>query len=212
MIRIDNLAYYHPKEDVPIIDGLCLELVAGSCVGLTGRSGIGKTTIAKLIAGHLKPAKGMVTVKGRWHHQPSRKIFLMNQADDLFPWQDVRTQIAFALDQPDPQRVDELIDLVQLNGAEHRFPKELSGGMKKRLSLARALAVAPELLILDEAFGSVDIELKAHLYKVLKECQARTEITTLIITHDQADILNLADREIRLASSKPTRIVDDLRL
>lgn len=210
MIEIENITFRHQADDLPIVNNLRFQIERGSCLGLTGESGIGKSTIAGLIAGHLKPASGQVVINGLCHDKPSRKIFLMSQTDDLFPWQKVLAQITFAQKIPNEERSLELLSLVKLNGVEDKYPRELSGGMKKRLSLARALAIEPDLLILDEAFSSLNIELKKELYQDLLICLKKLGTTTLIITHDQADIKNLANREIQLAPCKPTHILKDL--
>jgi NitT/TauT family transport system ATP-binding protein len=131
---------------------------------------------------------------------------MIHQEPDLFPWQKVAKQVAFAMAEPDKRKAAELLSLVKLRGFENFYPGQLSGGMKKRLALARALAVDPELLILDESFSSLDSDLKNELYRDLRLIWQKTGTTILLITHQANDLANLAHREIRLSAAKPTRI------
>jgi len=165
--------------------------------------------LAYIAAGHIPPASGRIIVDGKDRTgRQSREVFLIHQESDLFPWQKVRRQISFAMGQKDEKRVASLIDLVRLSGFEGYFPNQLSGGMKKRLAIARALAVNPKLLILDEAFSSLDSNLKMDLYSDLKRIWEITGTTILLITHDYKDLENLANREIKLTDHKPTKILE----
>jgi ABC-type nitrate/sulfonate/bicarbonate transport system ATPase subunit len=139
--------------------------------------------------------------------KPNREVFLIHQESDLFPWQKVKKQISFALRSKDDNSVKDLIGLVKLSGYENYYPSQLSGGMKKRLAIARALAINPKLLILDESFGSLDSNLKIELYRDLSDIWQQTKTTILLITHDSKDLENLAQREIKLTSHKPTKIL-----
>lgn len=208
MITFDHISHrYQGQTDGLILDDVSFTINRGECVGLTGPSGCGKSTLAHIGAGYIRPEQGRVLVDGHdLTHRPGRNVFLIHQENDLFPWQNVARQIMFALAKPDPARVAELIALVQLTGSEHLYPRQLSGGMKKRLALARALAVNPRLLILDESFSSLDSNLKMELYRDLRQIWQKTRTTILLITHDSRDLENLTNREIRLTASKPTRI------
>ena len=190
-----------------ILDDISFEIRQGECLGLTGPSGCGKSTLAHIGAGHIKPKGGKVQVDGRdVTFKPNRDVFLIHQEADLFPWQRVNKQISFAMQKADPQRVSELIAMVKLAGCENMYPHQLSGGMKKRLALARALAVNPKLLILDESFSSLDSQLKNELYEDLRQIWEKVGTTILLITHDSRDLENLAHREIKLSKEKPTKI------
>jgi len=184
-----------------------LTIGQGECVGLTGPSGCGKSTLAQIGAGFLKPNRGRVLVEGEdVTGRPSRKVALIHQESDLFPWLRVEKQIQFAQKNPDRRRVRELLELVQLRGFERHFPYQLSGGMKKRLALARGLAMDPRLIILDESFSSLDTALKVELFGDLRRIWEQTKMTILLITHDPQDLENLVHREVRLTSTRPTRI------
>jgi len=215
MITFDRISHRYPgKDGKPVLENISFSIERGECVGLTGPSGCGKSTLAHIAAGFILPEQGRVLVEGiDLTGRPNRNVFMIHQESDLFPWQRVRKQIAFAMEKPDDQKVKELISLVKLNGFSHYFPGQLSGGMKKRLALARALAVNPKLLILDESFSSLDSNLKLELYQDLRKIWQQTRTTILLITHDSRDLENLAHREIRLSTDKPTRIerILDLR-
>ena len=208
IITFEHISHRYPgKSSDNIIEDISFTIYKGECVGLTGPSGCGKSTLAHIGAGYIRPTEGRVLVNGQdITNRPNRNVFLIHQEADLFPWQRVNKQISFAMKKPDPQKVTELISLVKLAGSENLFPNQLSGGMKKRLALARALAVNPKLLILDESFSSLDSNLKVELYKDLREIWQQTGTTILLITHDSRDLENLANREIKLTASKPTRI------
>jgi len=208
MIEFRNICHrYHGQEGALILRDISFTIAPGECVGLTGPSGCGKSTLAHIGAGHIAPVSGQVVVDGvDLTSRPSRQVFLIHQEPDLFPWQKVRRQVEFAMGKAEQGRVAELLALVKLSGFEEYYPRQLSGGMKKRLALARALAVNPRLLVLDESFSSLDFNLKGELYEDLRRIWRETGATILLITHDSRDLENLAHREIRLSSEKPTTI------
>ena len=208
MIEFQNISHRYPGSDGDLLlREISFAIAPGECVGLTGPSGCGKSTLAHIAAGHIAPAGGRVLVDGvDLTSRPSRKVFLIHQEPDLFPWQKVCKQVEFAMGKAEPGRVAELLALVRLSGFENYYPRQLSGGMKKRLALARALAVNPRLLVLDESFSSLDSNLKVELYEDLRRVWRETSATILLITHDSRDLENLAHREIRLSADRPTTI------
>jgi ABC-type nitrate/sulfonate/bicarbonate transport system ATPase subunit len=210
MIQFKNISHnYGLNSEALVLKNVSFSIEDGECVGLTGPSGSGKSTLAYIAAGHIPPASGRIIVDGKDRTgRQSREVFLIHQESDLFPWQKVKRQISFAMGRKDEKRVASLINLVKLSGFEGYFPNQLSGGMKKRLAIARALAVNPKLLILDEAFSSLDSNLKMDLYSDLKRIWEITGTTILLITHDYKDLENLANREIKLTDHKPTKILE----
>lgn len=197
-VRAENISFSF-KDGAPLLRNFSLNLQRGHCGGITGPSGCGKSTLALILAGHLRPQSGSVWIDGSdVTARPGRDVFLVAQDSDLFPWQTVEAQIAFGMKSPDPQRVRELIEMTKLKGFEKFYPRQLSGGMKKRLSIARALAVDPKLLIFDESFSALDFDLRQALFADLKEIWKRTQTTILLITHDPRDLHQIAQSEIRL--------------
>jgi NitT/TauT family transport system ATP-binding protein len=169
---------------------------------VVGPSGCGKTTLLRAIAGLDDPDAGSILVGGDPVTGPGLDRGMVFQEYALFPWRTVRGNVRFGLDRPAcdcadcETRVRELIDLVGLDGFEDAYPKELSGGMKQRVGIARALAVDPEILLMDEPFASVDARTRDHLHAELLDIWARTEQTVVFVTHDIDEAVTLADRVV----------------
>lgn len=198
MIDVKDICFSYGSHR--ILSQVSLSIGNGECVGLCGPSGCGKSTLAKIIAGHLAPSRGRILVDGvDVTGRPGRKVMLVHQESDLFPWLSVSRQIRFAMVQRNATRVSDLIRAVHLDGFESHYPSQLSGGMQKRLALVRALAANPTLLILDETFSSLDLKLKRELFAELKGLWNAERCAILLITHDVNDIEEMADRTFRLA-------------
>jgi NitT/TauT family transport system ATP-binding protein len=169
---------------------------------VVGPSGCGKTTLLRAIAGLDDPDGGTILVGGDPVTGPGLDRGMVFQEYALFPWRTVRGNIRFGLDRPAcdcpdcEARVRELIDLVGLDGFEDAYPKELSGGMKQRVGIARALAVDPEILLMDEPFGSVDARTRDRLHAELLDIWTQTGQTVVFVTHDIDEAVTLADRVI----------------
>lgn len=199
MIKLDSVTHYYDLERPPVIEGISFDIRKGECLGLVGPSGCGKSTLAKIISGYLMPTAGTITLDDQnITFRPNRKVIMISQDLDLFPWQTTLGHLLFAMIEKDEVRAKELIKLVKLEGFEKFHPHHLSEGMKKRLALARALAINPKLLILDEAFSSLDQNLKKQLYQELKDIWQKTDTTILLISHDPEEIDFLTKRKIVL--------------
>ncbi len=209
MFEFQNISHkYNDSDSGLILEDISFKINKGDCVGLTGPSGCGKSTLGQIGAGFVTPNSGTVLVDGKnLTSKPGRQVSLIHQEADLFPWLKVEKQVLFSQKKPDKEKAKALIHLVKLTGFENYYPSQLSGGMKKRLALARVLAINPKLLILDESFSSLDSNLKFDLYRDLQVIWKKTKTTILLITHDSKDLANLAHREIKLSASKPTKIV-----
>ncbi|MEO6102060.1 MAG: sulfate/molybdate ABC transporter ATP-binding protein [Pseudoxanthomonas sp.] len=204
-IRIENLSKHY--GDFVALDNISLDVHQGELLALLGPSGSGKTTLLRVIAGLDHADAGRVLLAGEDASRLSvqaRKVGFVFQHYALFRHMNVRENIAFGLrvrrggerwpDARIRERVSELLSLVQLEGLESRFPSQLSGGQRQRVALARALAIEPKVLLLDEPFGALDAQVRRDLRRWLRELHDRTGLTTVFVTHDQEEALELADR------------------
>ena len=184
-----------------------LDIAPGELLALLGPSGSGKTTLLRLIAGLDYPDGGQVLFDGEdvtFANAASRRVGFVFQQYALFGHMTVARNVAFGLEVRQggnrlsraeiDRRVDELLKLVELDGLGERFPNQLSGGERQRVALSRALAVSPSVLLLDEPFGALDATVRKSLRKELRRIHDATGVTTILVTHDQEEALELADR------------------
>ncbi len=184
------------------IDSVNLEIKSGSLVALLGPSGSGKSTLLRMIAGLEPPDSGHIYLTGEDATKQSvqeRNIGFVFQHYALFKHMTIKKNIAFAMEiRKVPQdlirkRVNELLDLIQLTGLGDRYPSQLSGGQRQRVALARALAVQPKVLLLDEPFGALDAKVRKELRSWLHNLHKEVNITTVFVTHDQEEAMEVAD-------------------
>lgn len=188
--------------DVVAVDDVTLELRSGEFLGVLGPSGCGKTTLLRLVAGFERPDAGGVEIDGRVvagprRHVPpeGRRVGMVFQESALFPHLDVAGNIGFGLTRRGREtRVAELVALVGLAGLQRRMPHELSGGQQQRVALARALAPDPALILFDEPFSSLDATLRSQLRAEVRDILRAAGATTLFVTHDQSEALEISDR------------------
>lgn len=201
--------------NVEVIANLDLVVRDNEFVCVVGPSGCGKTTLLRMIAGLAESDSGRIRIGETVVTGPLRNVAVVFQQFGLFPWKTVRANIALALiaagvpkDEMN-QRVSEVIPLVGLGDAADRYPAQLSGGMKQRVGLARALAVQPEVILLDEPFASVDAQTREILQGELLTLWSRHRQTALFITHSIDEAITLADRVI-VMGTHPGRVVDEV--
>jgi len=189
--------------DFEALDDVSVEIPSGSLTALLGPSGSGKSTLLRVIAGLERPDAGAVEIDGRdatWKPPQRRGVGFVFQHYAAFKHMTVRENIAFGLKvrrRPRNEirrRVDELMELVQLPGLADRYPAQLSGGQRQRMALARALAVEPQVLLLDEPFGALDARVRKELRAWLRRLHDEVHVTTVFVTHDQEEAMEVADR------------------
>jgi sulfate transport system ATP-binding protein len=212
-IRVQNIRKEFSRY--PALNDVSLEIKSGELIALLGPSGSGKTTLLRLIAGLETPTAGQIffgDVDASYKTVQQRNVGFVFQAYALFRNMTVLENVQFGLKvrprSTRPPRAEirrramELLDLVQLSGLERRYPQQLSGGQRQRVALARALAIEPAVLLLDEPFGALDAQVRKELRKWLREIHDKTGHTTVFVTHDQEEALELADRLVVMSQGK----------
>lgn len=202
---------------VTAIENVDLEVGPGEFVCIVGPSGCGKSTLLNMSAGLMEPSRGSLLFEGRTLDGPNTQAGYITQKDNLMPWHTVQGNIGLALhirklDKKQVRaRVAEMIELVGLTGFEDSYPGELSGGMRKRVTLARTLAYDPPVLLADEPFGALDAQLKLVMQSEIQKIWAETGKTILFVTHDISEAVALGDRVV-VMSSRPGRVKVDRRI
>jgi ABC-type nitrate/sulfonate/bicarbonate transport system ATPase subunit len=199
--------------ELPVVGGISLEVGEGEFVAIVGPSGCGKSTLMNMLAGFERPDRGAVRIDGRPVAGPSPKGIVISQQGSVFPWLTVQQNLMFGLNGTEHAEgreeraalADHYAAMVGLKGFENAYPHELSGGMLKRVELARAFIVKPEILYLDEPFSALDALMTLRMRTELLRILAEERHTVLLITHDVEEAVYMADRIVVL-SPRPTRI------
>ena len=217
-VTVTGLTKWFDKDDrrITAIRDLDLTISAGSFVAIVGRSGCGKSTLLNMVAGLSVPSAGTIAYRGVPITGPSVDLGYLTQQDTLMPWRGVRRNIELPLEIagiPAPERrrrAEGLIDRVSLSGFEDHYPHELSGGMRRRASLARMLCADPQTLLLDEPFGALDAQLRAELQAELLSLWEGSGKTVIFVTHDLDEALLLADRVVVLGRGGTVEVDHDV--
>ena len=217
--RIDfsdvDLVYDDGTEDLAAVRDLSITVESGEALALIGPSGCGKSTILRMTSGVLAPTRGTVLVNGAPTEKPRQETALIPQDLGLFPWKTVLQNAALGLiirKEPKNQAIErarKALEAVGLEGFEKSYPKELSGGMRQRLALARALAMDADLLLMDEPLSAVDALLRESLQDVLLDLWKKRNHTQLLVTHSIEEAVYLGAR-ILVFSSRPATLVADI--
>ena len=210
-IVVDNIrkSFTKGSATLPVVGGVSLDVKDGEFVAIVGPSGCGKSTLMKIISGFEHADEGEVRIDGQPMSRPSAKGIVISQHGSVFPWLTVQQNLMFGLNGDEhgdkAALADHYADLVGLKGFEKAYPRELSGGMLKRVEIARALVVKPEILYMDEPFSALDalmnLKMRNELLRILQE----ERHTVILITHDVEEAIYLADR-IMVLSPRPTTI------
>jgi ABC-type nitrate/sulfonate/bicarbonate transport system ATPase subunit len=195
--------------DLLVVDGVSMEVGDGEFVAIVGPSGCGKSTLLNIIAGFERADRGAIRIDGVERVGPSRNGIMISQHGSVFPWLTVKENLLFALSGTKhaghDERAHRYIEMVGLSGFEGAYPHELSGGMLKRVEIARALVVKPAILYMDEPFSALDALMSLRMQTELRRILDEERHTVLLITHDVEEAIYLADR-ILVLSPRPTTI------
>lgn len=198
-----------PGERIDVLEQVNFEVREGEFVVIVGPSGCGKSTLLNIVGGFLPATRGEITVEGQPVHGPDPRRIFVFQENGVFPWLTVQENIGFGLLQkPDAERariVAHYIEMVGLGGFERAYPRELSGGMKQRVEIARALAANPDIIYMDEPFGALDFITRLKMRSDLTRIWQSEGKTILFVTHDIEEAVQLADR-VLVMSQRPATI------
>ncbi|MCP9816122.1 ABC transporter ATP-binding protein [Synechococcus sp. GreenBA-s] len=213
-LQIANLckSFGYGAQRKEVLRNVSFDVNAGEFVALVGSSGSGKSTVMRLIAGLDSPSSGVVSLDGRPITGPGSDRGMVFQKYSLYPWLTAAQNVAFGMElqrrsrQEIRERTAYFLEVVGLADSARRLPRELSGGMQQRVAIARALAAEPKLLLLDEPFGALDIQIRESMQEFLYHLWQRTGLTALLITHDLEEALLLAG-QVHIMAPSPGRIV-----
>jgi NitT/TauT family transport system ATP-binding protein len=200
-----------------VLDDVSFELISGQFMALVGSSGSGKSTVMRLIAGLERPTEGTIHLDGELVRRPGPDRGMVFQKYSLYPWLTAAQNVAFGMQLQGRSKVDirertgYFLDVVGLADVGRRLPRELSGGMQQRVAIARALATEPKVLLLDEPFGALDLQIRESMQEFLHQLWQRTGLTALLITHDIEEALLLAGT-VHIMAPRPGRIVQSVRV
>ena len=199
------------KQSVDVLEDIRLEVLDGEFVCLVGPSGCGKSTLLNIAGGFLQATRGEIRIDDKRVTEPDPRHIFIFQENAVFPWLTVEDNVGFGVKRPNPEErkkvVDHYIEMVGLTGFGKAFPRELSGGMKQRVEIARAFAAEPDVLFMDEPFGALDYLTRMRLRSELTQIWQRERKTVLFVTHDVEEAVQLADRVV-VMGKRPSRIRD----
>jgi NitT/TauT family transport system ATP-binding protein len=195
-------------DPVHVLERITFSVAPGEFVCIVGPSGCGKSTLLNIVAGFLDHTRGEVLVEGQPVRGPNHRRIFVFQENGIFPWLTVRDNISFGIEKTNPRRQDILshyVEMVGLKGFEAAYPRELSGGMRQRVEIARALAADPDIIYMDEPFGALDFLTRLKMRQDLVRIWQEEKKTILFVTHDIEEAVQLADR-VLVMSRRPATI------
>ena len=207
-VRDVAMTFRRDGKELSVLENVNLDVRAGEFVCLLGPSGCGKSTLLNIIAGFLRPSMGSVQIDGQPVSKPDPRRIFVFQERGVFPWLTVTGNIGFGLQNLERSerdaRVSHYIEMVGLRGFENSYPHELSGGMKQRVEVARAMAMNPDVLFLDEPFGALDSITRLVMRRELLRLWEAEKKTILFVTHDIEESVQLADRVVVMSTRPAT--------
>ncbi len=212
-VRNISKTYRSRQKDVQALDNVSFTMEEHEFCCLIGYSGCGKSTLLRIVDGLIQPTSGQLLIRGRTTDRPGLDRGMVFQQFNLLPWRTVLGNVEFGLETREmskkdrQQRAMRYISMVGLDGFEHSYPSQLSGGMQQRVGLARALAIEPEILLMDEPLGALDAQTKESMQTEIMRIWSIEKRTVLFVTHDIEEAILLADRVI-VMGQRPGRIVD----
>jgi nitrate/nitrite transport system ATP-binding protein len=210
-----DMQFTRDGQTHPVLQGIDLQVQRGEFIALIGHSGCGKSTVLNIVAGLLQPTRGGVILDGREVNSPGPDRAVVFQNHSLLPWLTVYQNVEIAVDKifartrSKAERRDWILhnlEMVNMTHALQRLPSEISGGMKQRVGIARALAMEPKVLLLDEPFGALDALTRAHLQDEVMRIQAELHNTVMMITHDVDEAVLLCDRIVMMTNGPAATI------
>ena len=216
-----DMEFATPTGSFSALKDVDLQISKGEFVSLIGHSGCGKSTVLNIVAGLLEATRGGAILNGREIHQPGPDRAVVFQNHSLLPWLSAYENVALAVKQTVGVKmtsaevkewVEHNLKLVHMDHAMHKLPSEISGGMKQRVGIARALAMQPEVLLMDEPFGALDALTRAHMQDSLMEIQNELKNTVVMITHDVDEAVLLSDRIVMMTNGPAATIGEILEV
>ena len=222
-LDISHISIEFPTKNGPFkaLDKVDLKIARGEFISLIGHSGCGKSTVLNIVAGLYQATEGAVVLESKEVNEPGPDRAVVFQNHSLFPWLTVYENVELAVKQVFKGKKNKAeirdwvahnLELVHMSHALHKYPAEISGGMKQRVGIARALAMEPKVLLMDEPFGALDALTRAHLQDALMEIQAELNNTVILITHDVDEAVLLSDRIVMMTNGPAASVGDILSI
>lgn len=220
---IENLSKFYPTasgERFIVLDNINLTIAANEFVSLIGHSGCGKSTLLKMVAGLERASSGLITLEGKEIRKPGCDRMMVFQHYSLLPWLTVRENVRLAVDEvldglsraEKNHLVNEHLSMVNLTAAADKYPDEISGGMKQRVGIARALAIRPKMLLMDEPFGALDALTRGKLQRQVLDIWETHRQAVMMVTHDVDEALYMSDRIVMLTNGPSAEIGEILEV
>jgi len=212
IVAIKNISmkYQSPEGEIAALENVSLDIAEGEFISIVGPSGCGKSTLLNIIAGLITPSAGEVKIKNQVVNGPTGMVGYMPQRDQLFEWRNIWKNVILGLEiqkkltEENLQFAEQLLKNYGLVEFKHKFPSQLSGGMRQRVALIRTLATKPDILLLDEAFSALDYQTRLVVSDEVKQILVKEHKTAILVTHDLAEAISMADRVVVFTSRPGT--------